>query len=276
MMIPVPFTTCNPIWRFRAGLWNRSHQPRPITHSQLLINHCVLLQLGVPEPTIVAMTHPPMPGTHDQPARGSRSRPVVLAALACLLAASGCSDDAAPGGDALPPSSGTTSLTTPGPAASVSPGTGASTSDPSAAATTVEPAVESTADRSVAPPADLVRVVAVRVEETDGREQVVVETEGGTPGYRVRYVDAVRIDGEPVLIDGSVFLELVLQQAEPAGEQGLDDAVAVDLHPGLGLVEQVQLAYYLGAELTYAIGLSSTAPFTVETTDEQITITFGP
>jgi len=122
----------------------------------------------------------------------------------------------------------------------------------------------------------VIRVVAVEVDDADGAERIVIDTEGGTPGYRLRYVDAVRIDGEPVLVDGNVFLELVLESADPEGDQGLAEAVAVDLMPDQPLIKHVQMAYYLGDELTFAIGLDRVVPFAVTTTAEQIVITFSP
>lgn len=149
--------------------------------------------------------------------------------------------------------------------------------EPSAVATTIPPTVQSTADRSEAPPAELVQVVRIDVSDADadGAERIVIDTVGGTPGYRLRYVDAVRIDGEPVLLDGTAFLELVLQSADPDGDQGLTDDVAVDLIPDQPLIKQVQWVYYLGDELTYAISLGEVVPFAVTTTPNQIVITFS-
>lgn len=119
-------------------------------------------------------------------------------------------------------------------------------------------------------------MVAVEVDDADGAERIVIDTEGGTPGYRLRYVDAVRIDGEPVLVEGNAFLELVLESADPEGDQGLADEVAVDLLPDQQLIKHVQIAYYLGDELTYAIGVVDVVPFSVTTTVDQIVITFTP
>jgi len=67
----------------------------------------------------------------------------------------------------------------------------------------------------------------------------------------------------------------VLQSADPDGDQGLTDDVAVDLIPDQPLIKQVQWVYYLGDELTYAISLGEVVPFAVTTTRNQIVITFS-
>ena len=189
-----------------------------------------------------------------------------------LLVLCGCSDDPDSAG-----STGSSDITSAPSPTSADDSSGPPGAEPTESATTVAPTVESTADRSEAPPAEVVQVVRVDVPAAaDGPERIVIDTAGGTPGYRLRYVDAVRIDGEPVLVDGNAFLELVLESADPAGDQGLSDAVAVDLMPDQPLIKHVQMAYYLGDELTYAIGLDRVVPFAVTTTDDQIVITFTP
>jgi len=195
--------------------------------------------------------------------------------IACgLVVLCGCSDDP----DSATGNSDSTSAPSAEESATSADGSGEPPgSEPTESATTVAPTVESTADRSVAPPAEVVQVVGVEVPAAaDGPERIVIDTAGGTPGYRLRYVDAVRIDGEPVLVDGNAFLELVLKSADPAGDQGTSDEVAVDLMPDQPLIKHVQMAYYLGDELTYAIGLDRVVPFAVTTTDNQIVITFTP
>ena len=208
--------------------------------------------------------------------------PRTGAVLACgLIVLAGCS---AEDGAARPePGASVSGESTPSESAAGEPSaTGPveeppSSTGPDPSVTTVAPNVESTADRSEAPPADVIRVVRVDVAppDEDGAERIVIDTAGGTPGYRLRYVDAVRIDGEPVLVDGSAFLELVLESADPQGEQGLAESVAVDLRPDQPVVKHIQMAYYLGDQLTYAIGLDRVVPYVVTTTAEQIVITFS-
>lgn len=197
----------------------------------------------------------------------------VVAAFACGLVLTGCAGDpdpSDPGGDTSPPVTSGEPSTDDG---SIEPPV--TESEPPA--TTVAPSAESTADRSEAPPEEVIRVVSVEVDEPDaaGAERIVIDTAGGTPGYRLRYVDAVRIDGEPVLVDGTAFLELVLESADPQGTEGLAEEVAVDLLPDQAIIKHVQFAYYLGDELTFAIGMGRVAPFTVTTTPTQIVITFS-
>lgn len=222
---------------------------------------------------------------HCRAAVGSGVTGRAGAALACaLILLTACSDD--PEGTATPSTTGSpthTAASDPSPSAGASrepsvtfPAESPSSTGLAPPATTVAPTVASTADRSDAPPTEVIRVVAVEVDDADGAERIVIDTEGGTPGYRLRYVDAVRIDGEPVLVEGNAFLELVLESADPEGDQGLADEVAVDLLPDQQLIKHVQIAYYLGDELTYAIGVVDVVPFSVTTTVDQIVITFTP
>lgn len=138
----------------------------------------------------------------------------------------------------------------------------------------VAPSEASTADRSVAPPPTVVRVTAVEVRADEGSEQIVVHTAGGVPGWAVRYVDVVRVDGEPVLVDGTAALELVLDAADPAGEQGLADEVAVDLAPEQPLIRELRFAQYLGDQVVFAAGLARQVPFSVSTTPTSLVVTF--
>lgn len=141
----------------------------------------------------------------------------------------------------------------------------------------VAPSAQSTADRSVAPPLAVVRITAVSVGADDPDEQIVFTTEGGVPGWSARYVDAVRIDDEPVLTDGPVAMEIVLQAADPTGDQGFAEAVAGDILPGQDLVQEVLLAQYLADTVVFAVGLSRRVPFSVVSTATSITVIFhGP
>lgn len=159
-------------------------------------------------------------------------------------------------------------LSEPAPAASPRP-TGFPTAGPSAA-----PSEQSTASRSVAPPAQVIRVTGVDVRDEGGVEQLVVTFEGGVPGWSAQYVDYVRIDADPVVVDGAVALELILTSADPTGEQGLADAVAVNLYPELELIREVRYVYYLGDQITYAVGMSETAEFSVETVGDSLVFSF--
>lgn len=140
----------------------------------------------------------------------------------------------------------------------------------------VAPSEQSTASRSVAPPAQVIQVTGVEVRTEDGVEQLVVSFSGGVPGWSARYVDYVRIDADPVVVDGVVALELVLESADPTGDQGLADEVAVSLLPQLDLVREVRYVYYLGDQITYAIGLAEQAEFSVETTADALVFSFFP
>lgn len=145
---------------------------------------------------------------------------------------------------------------------------------PPTAGPSVAPSELSTESRSVPPPAAVIQVTRVDVRVSDGVEQLVVGFEGGIPGWSARYVDFVRIDGDPVLVDGTVALELVLESADPTGDQGLAEAVAVDLFPELDLIREVRYVYYLGDQITYAIGMVDRAEFKVDTEGDSLVFSF--
>lgn len=138
----------------------------------------------------------------------------------------------------------------------------------------VEAEATSTSPRTSAPPTDEIRLAEVSVSQEADSEVVHFETTGGAPGFQVRYVDAVRIEGEPVLVQGDAVLEVVLRSANPEGEEGLSAAVAVDEVPAQDLVQEIRFARYLDGVVTYAIGMSTEAEFTVSADDDGLTITF--
>ena len=144
---------------------------------------------------------------------------------------------------------------------------------------TVRPDAVSVEPRSLPEPKTVVRLTRVTTEADDDGERIVFEAEGDTlPGLQVRYVDIVRVEGEPVLVDGSAFLEVMLTQADPNAEQGLSPDVAVELVPDQPLVHEVRYARYLDGVVTFAVGLAEEANFRVVTADEpsRIIVEFAP
>ena len=142
------------------------------------------------------------------------------------------------------------------------------------AAAGVPPTVVSTAVRTSQAPEELVRLVGVETARTSDAETVRFRTAGGTPGYTVRYVDAVRVEGEPVLVEGDDFLEVVLESADPQGEQGLSPEVAVSELVDQELVQEVRFARYVDGQVTFAIGLSGEAAFSIVADADGLTIVF--
>lgn len=232
--------------------------------------------------------------------RGAVAPPGALAAAALVLVVplSGCTDD--PAEDARPTTSapattasapdvaatadasgeGTSTPSGTGTAAGADTGAtapGAATGGPapaSAPPATAPPEATSTAARTSPPPEQVVQLVDVTVEESGDADTVRFGTTGGVPGYSVRYVDAVRVEGEPVLLTGEAFLEVVLESADPDGDEGLSADVAVAVVPDLDVVKEIQFARYVDGVVTYAVGLGSTAEFTVEVDDTGLTLTF--
>ncbi|WP_442893239.1 AMIN-like domain-containing (lipo)protein [Aquipuribacter sp. SD81] len=140
---------------------------------------------------------------------------------------------------------------------------------------TTAPEALSTAARTSSPPQEPVRLLAVQVSTAGDAESLRVETSGGAPGYSVRYVDAVRIEGEPVLVEGEAVLEVVLEAADPNADEGLAPDVAVELLPEQDLIREVRFARYLDGTVTYAVGLTDVVEFSVEVDGNGLTLTVG-
>jgi hypothetical protein len=127
-----------------------------------------------------------------------------------------------------------------------------------------DPAELSTEPRTTPAPESPAQLTRVSAERDGNTERVVFETTDGIqPGMRVRYVDAVRIEGEPLLVEGDAALEVVLEQANPNASEGLSPDVAVDLLPEQPLLREVRFARYLADSVTFAIGLADQAKFRV-------------
>lgn len=137
-----------------------------------------------------------------------------------------------------------------------------------------DPTATSTDARTVPPPAQTVRLVSASVSVVNGHDTITLTTAGGIPGWTLQYVDVVRINDEPFLTGGSASMELVLDAADPSGDQGAADDVAVHLTPDGDIVKSLDYVYYLGDQVTYAIGVDRVVPFTVSTTANTLVITF--
>lgn len=196
-----------------------------------------------------------------------------------MVLVTGCGGAADPDGAGSPSPSGSAPSETAASTQSAGPTTSVGeTSTPSGGTTTsgtaLPPAATSTADRTGEPAGGVVHLTSVTATATGSSEQIVIASTGRISGWTLRYVDAVIVDDEPYLVDGNAALELVLRAADPTGDQGFVAAVADPLYPGLPLIQEVALADYLGSEVTFAIGVSTAAAFSVNVTEAGLTITF--
>jgi hypothetical protein len=102
------------------------------------------------------------------------------------------------------------------------------------------------------------QLTAVRVagHEADGYDRIVFEFSGGIPSYdltRQTSADFVRDpSGQPISLDGSTGLKLVLRDAD------LASGVAGDIKPQLASVKEIAQVGNFERVLTYGVGLSST------------------
>jgi hypothetical protein len=140
---------------------------------------------------------------------------------------------------------------------------------------TDQPTEFATGDRVIPPPDHQVKLERIRTERSGPVERVVIDITGSvTPGVETRYVDMVQIEGDPVPTEGSAALELVLEAADPTGEQGLSQDVITELYPRYPIVRDVLYARYLAGTVVFAIGVSDRVPYRVLTDKSQVAIEF--
>lgn len=207
-------------------------------------------------------------------------RLLACAVLVALVAACSSGDDdgqaATPAGSTGP--TGAITPTRPTTAGPTEPTVDPATEMPSNGVTgspTDQPTQFATGDRLIPPPDHPVKLERVRTERSGSVERVVIDITGSvTPGVETRYVDMVLIEGEPVPTDGSAALELVLEAADPTGEQGLSQDVITELYPRYPIVRDVLYARYLAGTVVFAIGVSDRAPYRVLTDQSRVVIEF--
>ena len=101
------------------------------------------------------------------------------------------------------------------------------------------------------------QLTAVRVasHEPDGYDRIVFEFSSGIPSYDLTRQESAAFvrdpSGQPVSLDGSAGLKLVLRDAD------LASGVANDLKPSLALVKEVAQVGNFERVVTYGVGLSS-------------------
>jgi len=101
------------------------------------------------------------------------------------------------------------------------------------------------------------QLTAVRVasHEPDGYDRIVFEFSSGIPSYDLTRQESAAFvrdpSGQPVSLDGSAGLKLVLRDAD------LASGVAADLKPSLALVKEVAQVGNFERVVTYGVGLSS-------------------
>ncbi|MCI0687982.1 MAG: hypothetical protein L0Y54_12195 [Sporichthyaceae bacterium] len=192
------------------------------------------------------------------------SRVLACAVTVAVLAA--CSSDDEPNG----PTAGPTGAGSQSPPISTAIPSNGVTGNP-----TTEPTAFATEDRLIPPPDRQIKLEKVTTERDGSIERVIIEIEGNvTPGVETRYVDMVRIEDEPVLTDGNAALELVLESADPTGEQGLSPDVTTELLPGYPIVREVLYARYLAGTVLFAIGVSEQVPYRVLAEQTRVVIEF--
>ncbi len=131
----------------------------------------------------------------------------AVAAIAVGVSLTACSQDAE-----TTPTAATSAVT--------------STSTSSAAASTTEPVPTDSSDKtSAAGTESKLTVVDIRVGEHDGFDRVVYEMGGtGTPGWRVKYVDAATQEGsgKPVDIKGAAVIQVLIDGSAYPFDSGVE------------------------------------------------------
>lgn len=120
----------------------------------------------------------------------------------------------------------------------------------------------------LAPAGDTALLTDVRVASHDGFDRIVLAFRGGTPGYRVAYVDPpITQDGsgEEVAVAGEAFLELHLTPASGwDAVEGAPTYTGPDRVTGpTTTVTEVVATGDFEANLSWVVGLDTRAPFSV-------------
>lgn len=180
----------------------------------------------------------------------------VLLALALLTGVAGCGSPSSDGTDPATSSPPTTQTSEP------SPSTPEASGPPFPADTRADDGGQGSGNG--------LGVTGVRVARQDGFDRVVFDLDGtGTPGWRVEYTAEPTSEGsgEPVAIEGEVFLQVVLRGVGMPFETGIEPFGDADTRvPGTGttgVAEVAPGAVYEGEQQAF-IGLTGTQrPFRV-------------
>jgi hypothetical protein len=188
--------------------------------------------------------------------------PVALAALICAAAlVTACSATAQTPGAAAGPRSPGSPATTRGPSALGSPAA-ASTEAASTAATAAGDAANTTPLSATAPsgPAQL---TGISVGRHPAFDRIVFRFRGGIPGYTIRYVHAVRTDGQGKLVPlrGRAFLQIVFFSASAYQTYHGPSVIS----PAFPTLLQLKVAGDFEGYLSFGAGLSQRSGFHVLT-----------
>ena len=195
------------------------------------------------------------------------ARPRLFAAIvlfsAALLALAACGDGGS-GPAATATADGVPDTTAgPPPAATLAPADGGATA---------EPAFEGGRDpveRTSALPGDagdIARLVDVRTGRHEGFDRVVFEFTGTLPGYRVEYTTAPAEgcgSGLATEIAGAALLQVRMAPAAAHDDDGASTFGPQELTPGLPAILEIESTCDFEAILTWVVGLSEAADFSV-------------
>lgn len=175
----------------------------------------------------------------------------AVAAIAVGVSLTACSQDAE-----TTPTAATSAVT--------------STSTSSTAASTTEPVPTDSSDKtSAAGTESKLTVVDIRVGEHDGFDRVVYEMGGtGTPGWRVKYVDAATQEGsgKPVDIKGAAVIQVLIDGSAYPFDSGVEQYSGPNPVPGVGgVVTEVNGSNVFEGVTQSFIGVTEKQPFTVTT-----------
>jgi peptidoglycan hydrolase-like protein with peptidoglycan-binding domain len=109
------------------------------------------------------------------------------------------------------------------------------------------------------------RFTAVRIGGHTTFDRVVLEFTGGSPGFRVEYVDQVLQDGsgEPVPLRGRAFLQVSVSPASAFDDHGHGTPPALPAVSGLAALRDLAHAGDFEAVVSIGIGLAARTPFLV-------------
>ena len=106
----------------------------------------------------------------------------------------------------------------------------------------------------------------VRIGAHGSFDRITFEFDGGLPGYKVQYVEPpIRLDGHVAAIEGSAFIQIVMQQAAAHDLNGAPTFTQNEFKPRLKSIIEAQATGDFEAVLSWALGVSGRLPFRVQT-----------
>jgi hypothetical protein len=190
----------------------------------------------------------------------TRLVPVVLALGVTAAVVAGCGQDHTAGAVRTPAVAAAPSPSKPG----LAPTKAATAAEPVVARITWSNGPITVTHTPAVPPVPVVTGIRYAGHPQDGYDRIVLDIQGGLPGYSAKYVTQVRADGsdKPISVPGNRFLLIVLNPAQAHTDSGAVTVSGVH-NVGLPMLRAYAIAGDYEGHVSIALGLSAKAVYRV-------------